>query len=83
MASDAGGTRPSGVCSASARGARELVVPNPAFFDHARPRTSVQVAALETYAPDLLLREPNYYIGKKAVEAMKTVDWKKIASLLQ
>jgi len=41
------------------------------------------VAALETYAPDLLLREPNYYIGKKAVEAMKTVDWKKIASLLQ
>jgi hypothetical protein len=75
--------RSSGLGSASDRGARALVVANPEFFDVTRPKTSLQMAALRTYRPEVLLREPAYYIGKRLREAITTVDWKKIAGLLQ
>lgn len=76
-------SRPSGLGSANERGARAIVATNTAFFDRARPKTSFQMAAVETYPQELLMRTPNFYMGRVVVEAMKTVDWKQIAGLLQ
>ncbi len=76
-------TRRSGLGSAHERGARAIVVTNTEFFDRTRPKTSFQMAEVETYPQDLLMRAPDFYMGRVVVDVMKTVDWKRIAALIQ
>ncbi|MBI4455423.1 MAG: hypothetical protein HY644_05935 [Acidobacteria bacterium] len=66
------------------QGAQALVATNPAFFDLTRPRTSFQMAILNTYPKNLLSPgRPNGFIWRKLLDAFKEVDWKRVAGLLQ
>lgn len=76
-------TRPSGLGPSGAQGARAIVSTNPAFFDPSRPATDFQLVVVETYRPDILVFKPGYFIGQKLLEAMKTVDWEKIAASIK
>lgn len=82
-----GGTHPvlpAGLSPANDPGAQALVAPNPAFFDLTRPRTSFQMAILDTYPLNLLSPgHPDGFIYGKLLEAFKEVDWKRLVNLLQ
>jgi hypothetical protein len=77
-------TRAAWLSPANDRGAQALVATNPAFFDLTRPRTSFQMAILDTYPKNLLTPgRPDGFIYSKLLEAFKEVDWKRLVSLLQ
>lgn|GEM_PF-2368090 len=77
-------TRAAWLSPANDPGAQALVAPNPAFFDLTRPRTSFQMAILDTYPKNLLSPgRPDGFIYGKLLEAFKEVDLKRLIGLLQ
>ena len=72
-------SRPSGLSPAFDRKSQALLAPNPDFYDRTLPRTSLQIAVVETYPAELTFAS---FSVEKIQELLDTVDWKRIASLL-
>ncbi len=72
-------SRPSGLSPAFDRKSQALLAPNPEFYDRTLPRTSLQVAVVETYPAELTSAS---FSVQKVQELLDTVDWKRIAGLL-
>jgi len=73
------GPRPSGLSSAFDRKSQALLACNPEFYDRTLPRTSLQIAVIETYPAELT---SGSFSVQKVRELIDTADWKRIASLL-
>ncbi len=74
-------TSASGLSPAIDPKSQALVAPNPEFYDRTLPRTSLQIAVVETYPPELASVRTSFVV-QKLQELLDTADWKRIASLL-
>ena len=79
-----GGTskRPSSLMSGTDPKAQSLIAENPGFYDRGRGRTTLQMGVVETY-PAQLIDVARSFAGRKVPEALPSIDWKKVAALLE
>lgn len=78
--------RPSGLLDPGSPKARPVVSPNPDFFNPALPRTAIQVIVvlhISLRQPDLAHPEKANPAVVRHFEVQQTLDWKKVAALVE